>query len=477
MRKGIFISTLCSLVFLTGTVINGPGCANIVPPQGGPRDSIPPVLLKSSPGDSTVNFRGNKIVFSFDEFVDVQNIQENLLVSPLARINPIVDFRLREVTVKLKDTLESNTTYSLDFGKSIRDITEGNVVKDFKFTFSTGSYIDSLELEGQVLLAETAKPDSTLIVMLHTSQEDSAVIKEKPKYIARLDGKGRFHFKNLPARTYAIYALKDEGGTRRYMGEKQYFAFADQPVTPGQKNDSLTLYAFAKKEAPTPYVAESAGAGGQRNKPGATTDKRLKFQTNLANNQQDLLGDLKLNFESPLKNFDGTGLRLYTDTTFQPVTGLTLEKDSTSMSVILKNNWKENTRYNLVLDKDFAEDSTGKKLLKTDTLSFVTKKKSDYGTLKIRFRNLSLDKNPVLQVIQNQTLYKSFPLAGTEFIQALFLPGEYELRLLYDQNKNGTWDPGQFFGNHKQPERVVPVGRKITVKPNWTNEFDIDITL
>ncbi|MBI5371219.1 MAG: Ig-like domain-containing protein [Sphingobacteriales bacterium] len=477
MRKGIFISTLCSLVFLTGTVINGPGCANIVPPQGGPRDSIPPVLLKSSPGDSTVNFRGNKIVFSFDEFVDVQNIQENLLVSPLAKTNPVVDFRLKEVTVKLKDTLESNTTYSLDFGKAIRDITEGNVVKDFKFTFSTGSYIDSLELEGQVLLAETAKPDSTLIVMLHTSQEDSAVVKEKPKYIARLDGKGRFHFKNLPARTYAIYALKDEGGTRRYMGEKQYFAFADQPVIPGQKNDSLTLYAFAKKEATPPYVAESAGAGGQRNKPGAPADKRLKFQTNLANNQQDLLADLKLSFENPLKTFDSNGLRLYTDTTFQPVTGLLIEKDSSAMAVTLINSWKENTLYNLVLDKDFAEDSTGKKLLKSDTLSFVTKKKTDYGTLKIRFRNLDPGKNPVLQVILNQALFKSFPLSGTEFTEALFMPGDYELRILYDQNKNGVWDPGQFIGARKQPERVTPLGRKITIKANWINEFDIDINL
>src|SRR5687768_9149340 len=83
-----------------------PGCATIVPPQGGPRDSIPPQLIKASPGDSTRNFRGNKIVFTFDEFIDVQNIQQQLLVSPSPVINPVVDFRLNTVTVKIKDTLE-----------------------------------------------------------------------------------------------------------------------------------------------------------------------------------------------------------------------------------------------------------------------------------------------------------------------------------------------------------------------------------
>jgi len=102
MRNRIFISAFSALALLFSTVINGPGCANIVPPQGGPRDSIPPVLLKSNPGDSAVNFKGNKITFTFDEFVDVQDIQGNLLVSPMAKVNPVVDFKLKEVTVKLK---------------------------------------------------------------------------------------------------------------------------------------------------------------------------------------------------------------------------------------------------------------------------------------------------------------------------------------------------------------------------------------
>lgn len=474
MRNRILLSAFSALVLIFSTVINGPGCANIVPPQGGPRDSIPPVLLKSNPGDSTRNFSGNKIVFTFDEFVDVQDIQGNLLVSPMAKINPVVDFKLREITVKLKDSLEANTTYTLDFGKAVKDITEGNIMKDFRYTFSTGPYIDSLELEGSVIMAETAKPDSTMIVMLYSSKDDSAVVKEKPKYIARLDGKGRFHFKNLPAKTFYLYALKDEGGMRRYMNEKQAFAFADQPVDMLVKNDPITLYAYAKKE-PAPVLSNEPGNVGSKPKPGTTAEKRLKFQSNLSNNQQDLLGDLTLNFETALKRFDSTGLRLYTDSAYKPVTELQMKTDSLALSITIQTNWIENTLYNLVLDKEFAEDSSGRKLFKTDTLSFVTKKKTDYGGLKIRFRKLGLDKNPVLQLVNGQGTVKSFPLTAAEFNLALYNPGDYEVRILFDDNKNGSWDPGQFFGTRRQPEKVILIGRKVTIKPNWTNEYDIDV--
>lgn len=472
MRNRIILSAFSALVLIFATVINGPGCANIVPPQGGPRDTIPPVLLKSNPGDSARNFTGNKIVFTFDEFVDVQDIQGNLLVSPMAKINPVVDFKLREITVKLKDSLEANTTYTLDFGKAVKDITEGNIMKDFRYTFSTGPYIDSLELEGSVLMAETAKPDSTMIVMLHTSKDDSAVVKEKPKYIARLDGKGKFHFKNLPAKTFYIYALKDEGGMRRYMNEKQAFAFADQPVVLQTKNEPVNLYAYAKKE-PVVMMADDFTSG--KPKPAAGTDKRLKFQTNLSNNQQDLLGELTLNFETALKRFDSTSLRLYTDSSYKPVTALTMLRDSLSRNITMQTTWQENTLYNLVLDKEFAEDSAGRKLFKTDTLSFVTKKKTDYGTLKIRFRKLELDKNPVVQLVGGQGTVKSFPLNATEFNLVLFNPGDYEVRILFDTNKNGSWDPGQFFGSKRQPEKVILIGRKVTIKPNWTNDYDIDV--
>jgi len=106
-------------------------------------------------------------------------------------------------------------------------------------------------------------------------------------------------------------------------------------------------------------------------------------------------------------------------------------------------------------------------------LTFTTNKLSDYGELKIVFHNFDLSKNPVLQFVTNSSIFKSFPLSSADFSQPLFLPGEYELRILYDDNKNGVWDAGEFFGKHRQPEIVKPVNRHITVKKSWQNEFDI----
>src|SRR5687768_13659131 len=126
------------------------GCANMVPPSGGARDSLPPVLEKVDPPDSSKNFGDKTITFTFDEYVDqIQNITENLLFSPTPNIEPFIDAKLRTVIVRLRDTLEPNTTYYINFGNAIRDINEGNVLRDFTYIFTTGQVIDTLELTGK----------------------------------------------------------------------------------------------------------------------------------------------------------------------------------------------------------------------------------------------------------------------------------------------------------------------------------------
>ena len=459
------------LLVLIFSMFTGPGCANIIPPAGGPRDSLPPILVKTSPADSTRRFTEKKIVFAFNEFVEVQSPQENLIVSPLPRSFPTVEFKLNTVTVKLKDTLESNTTYLIQFGNAIKDFNEGNVLKDFNYTFSTGNYIDSLEISGNVVLAETGKLDTTLTIMLHTSADDSAVVKDKPRYIARMDAKGNFKFQNLPPKTFYLYALKDEGGTKRYFKDNQLFAFASAPVVPGTKTQPITLYAYSSK--PAVSGVPNLNIANKNSKGFATNDKRLKYSSNLTGMQQDLLGVFKLTFELPLAVFDSSKLTLFTDSSFIPVPKYSWQLDSTKKILALKIDWKENSNYNLILDKEFATDTAGRKLLKTDTISFHSRKTAEYGSLKLRFKNLDLKKNPVLQILQGELVYKSFPLTGTELAQALFLPGDYDLRLLFDENKNGIWDPGEFFGKHKQPEKVKTLDRKISVKAGFDNEFDI----
>jgi hypothetical protein len=169
-------------------------------------------------------------------------------------------------------------------------------------------------------------------------------------------------------------------------------------------------------------------------------------------------------------------MRLTSDTSYTPVTGYSWTLDSTRKKLTLNYTFAEGTRYNLELQRDFASDTLGQQLLRADTIEFNTMTSSEYGKLTIRFRKLDLTKNPVVQFVQGGNVVTSYPLTGETLALPLFLPGEYEMRTLYDANRNGVWDPGQFFGRRRQPELVKPVSRKsISVKENWENEFEIQL--
>ncbi len=466
MKQPFLFYLLFFFILLIGTT-GGSGCANIVPPSGGPRDSLPPVLVNADPPDSTVNFRGNTIQLRFDEFIDLQDVGQNLLFTPLFAPGkvPKIDAHLRTLTLHLRDSLEPNTTYTFNFGNALKDINEGNVLRNFTYTFSTGPFLDSLSLTGKVVLAESGNIDSNLIVVLHKNLTDSAVRKERPRYVTRLDATGQFLFRNLPAGTFAIYAFSDQGGSRQYLSPTQTFAFTDKPVTVSDTTKPVTLYAY--KEQAVPSINSSPSISKNNN-----ADRRLRFTTNLAANQQNLLDSFKVNFDQPLRSLDTTKMTLSTDSVFTKAL-YRLALDSAKKQLTLYTVWKPGTKYNLVLDKDFAEDTLGRKLLKTDTLFFTTKKGTDYGALNIRIHNADTAQHPVLQFIQNEVVVFAAPLINGRVAQTLFLPGDYDLRILYDRNRNGKWDAGQFFGQRLQPEMVRPISRKITVKAASDNDFDL----
>jgi hypothetical protein len=459
------LSFLLLTIILLSQVLLQSGCANIVPPSGGERDSLPPILVKANPVNKTKNFTESHITLTFNEYVDIDNYQQNMVISPVPDNFPSLNRKLNVVTIKLRDTLEPNTTYSLNFGKTIRDVNEANIMKDFTYVFSTGSYIDSMQLSGKVLLAQTGAVDTTLTIMLHTTNEDSAVQKKKPRYITRTDAKGNFLFKNLRPGTYYIYALKDESGAYRYNG-KALFAFADSAVVVAPVTTPVTLYAFSKED-PAPVVTGNASGNGRKQ------EKRLKIQTNISGDKQSLMRKFSLLFEVPLRSFDSSKIYISTDTSFIPATNYSWSLDSTKKTLTLNNTWKPGTLYHIIVEKDFATDTLGQQLLKKDTLSFTTRGNSEYGQLTIRFRNLDLSKNPVLQLVQGSELKSSYPVTSESISLPMVEPGDYELRILNDTNKNGIWDPGDFFKGRKQPEIARPIGRKISVRADWKNQFEI----
>jgi len=473
MKKRISLSFFLVILSLSLVfIVSSFGCANIVPPGGGPRDSLPPVLVEATPKDSSINFTGNRITLNFDEFVDdIQNQFENVLVSPTPNNPPIINNHLRTVSIRIKDTLEPNTTYSIDFGNALRDINEGNVYKNFTYLFSTGNTIDQNTFSGKVIMAETGKTDSTLIVVLHRNPDDSAVAKEKPRYIAKLDGKGNFQFRNLAAGTFAVYVIPNDY-SKHYDDTTKPFAFANQPVNTVD-NQPITLYAFTLPKVDTaakPAAAPNNGSRGKKDK----EDNQLRMQNNLDGGRQDILKNLVLTFDKKITTYDSSKIVL-TDTNYKPVANYTITRDTSETGFTIVHQWPPNQPFLLLIDKAGFADSAGTTLKRSDTLSFFTKKSEDYGSLKLTFKNLDLAKNPVLQFVQNDKIIESSPLTGAQWYRKLFNPGEYDLRILYDDNKNGVWDRGQFFGAKRQPEIVVPINAKLSVRANWDNEPEITL--
>ncbi len=454
-------------------IIGSIGCANILPPGGGPRDTIPPVLVNAVPRDSATNTTPNRVTLYFNEFVEIQNAMENVVISPLPNNLPNIDFRLRTVTIRLRDTLESNTTYSINFGDAIRDVNEGNVMKNFVYVFSTGSTIDSNSLSGKVVLAETGKLDTTMIVVLHRNLDDSAVAKEKPRYMARLNGQGNFLFQNLPAGTFALYAITNDYG-RRYDDTTKLFAFAGEPINTGETNNPVILYAYNYPKAATPQRAASNARPGPPN--AAAQDKNLRYTTSLeAGGIHDVLKPtVDINFNRHVVRFD-TASAILTDKDFTALNGFTIVADTNRTTFHVNYPWATGQEYRLLLSQGAFSDSSGNTLAKNDTIKISTKKNEDYGSVKLRFTNLNLDRNPVLQLVQSDKVVLSSPLTGRDWSRKLFPPGDYEIRILYDTNKNGQWDPGSFFWTRRQPEIVTDLKIKLTIRGNWDNEKEITL--
>ena len=463
-KSAISFSAIIAVYYII--TIGGSGCAQIIPPTGGPKDTLAPVLLQAVPRDSTTNFTGNKITLNFDEYVQLDNnLQEQLIVSPTPKVAPSIEAKLKTITIKIKDTLEPNTTYSIDLGNALKDINEGNAFRNFTYIFTTGSKFDSASLSGNVILAENGKIDTTLIVMLHRNLDDSAVVKEKPRYYTRLDTKGNFRFHNLAPGLYNVFALKDPSGQKLYQRNSDLFAFLDSSVNVGLTSSRLVLYAFAgEPEAPRPGGSKTGNA---------PADKKLRFNTSLENGQQDLLNPLEIVFDKPLKTFDSSKLH-FTDSLFQPVTGYRVEEDTSHRKIILNYPWQEKQFFRLILEKTVVTDTLGNQLSKDDTLKITTKLNSDYGRPKFRISNLDTSKHIVLLFLKDGKLARSERVNAREFSYKLFPPGDYEIYILYDRNNNGKWDTGDYW-KKLQPERVVSDGKKYNVKADWDNDILIEL--
>lgn len=449
-------------------------CANIIPPSGGPRDSLPPVLIKAEPADSTLHFNAKKITLTFNEYIQLDpQLLSTIITSPNPAQQPYAQSHLQTVTIRLKDSLVPNKTYSINFGNAIKDVNEGNPYKNFTYVFSTGDTLANGTLNGSVQLAQTGTADSTLIVILHNNLNDSAIKKLNPVYYTRLDSAGRFNFGYLENGTYNIYVLPNDY-TKKYDDSTKMFAFANEPVIiNGRSSPPLMLYAFNEYPPGKEQSNTTESSNTSNKKKPADTTTTIKFTNTLERGEQDLLSDLIISFSKPIMRFDSSKINL-TDSNFRPAVNYAIKADSNFQNFSLQYPWKEDEYFKLVVQKDAFTDSAGKMLAKNDTLSFKTSSESEYGSIRLRFGNFELNRNPVLQFIQSEKIVDSVALTGAEFYRKLYKPGEYNLRILYDTDKNLTWTPGNF-SLKKQPEITIRIPRSLNIKQNWDNEVNINL--
>ncbi len=220
--------------YLTASVllIGIASCANRgMGPQGGPKDETPPKVMEETPANGSLNYKGKTIQIIFDEYIQLDNIADNLLISPPQKKAPEVTGVGKKVVVRFDEDLQDSTTYTLQFGNAICDNNEKNVLEGYTFSFSTGDIIDSLQISGLMLNARDLNPMSGIYVGVHTNHNDSAFEKLPFVRIGRTNSVGEFNIANLKEGTYRLFGLQDM--SKDYMWQVgEGLALCDSLITP-----------------------------------------------------------------------------------------------------------------------------------------------------------------------------------------------------------------------------------------------------
>ena len=465
--KIFFIKTIF-LLFLSTLFYS---CANISAPTGGAKDVTAPKLRNRTIKDSLLNYTGGKIQFEFDEFIQLKDIQNQLVVTPLLKTKPTVTCHKKTATIYLPDSLlEKNTTYQISLGTAIQDLHEGNPANNIGFTFSTGSYFDSLSLKGNVINAFTGKADTAAWVLLYPSAKaDSAIIKEQPMYVQKATS-GEFQFNNLPNRDFKLFALHDVNNNFKYDAVGEKIGFSNAVINPADSSLKIKLYTFLEKT--NADTSTKNKTRGMNEKPAVANSLTYMVTVDTLNKTKRTFGitdTLKITLSSSVKKFDQTKIRLYQGDILDESIFVAL--DSTKKIIRIKADWTQDATYKLALQKGFAFDSLNK--APAGEFLFKTKRLSDYGILTIKH---NFDKNNIVDVLLNDKVIQRKNMLDTVSAFTLLNPGNYQISILHDENGNGIWDTGSLFPTKIQPEIAAFFPNEITIKANWENKIDLRLS-
>ena len=537
-KKGIvlIVPVFLSLILVMSLIY---GCGTQGQLSGGPRDSIPPKVLKMIPENLQTNFKGDKVEIEFNEYFKLVNEAKEFSVSPEFERQPILKVKKKVLEISFQDTLEKNTTYTLNFGKGIADINESNAIKNFTYVFATGPKLDSLSISGKVTNSTTGLPEIEAVVMIFPKERDTLFGKKKALIFTTTDSSGNYQLKNLKKDSYKIYALKEQNGDKIYQQATDEVGFLAAPLVLDSNLRNINLQIF-KEEAnifrvvdrklnddgsifmsmnqklkkPSVKIIEPAKLDKDKlvkfnmsndslklwlkdmsfdsvkvalldsGKPLDTikftrgkkdTYKRTLTATdNLEGNLLNPNQPLKLTFNLPVEGVDASKIILTQDSVVK--TGLILSKDTADfLSYYVNYPWLHKRKYEIKFGGGAFTGlfkSTNKEFIK----NFELAGKDNYGTLQLKVITPELQKQYILQVIdENKNLISTSIIQKDTTVKfSNYKAGRYWVRIVYDNNKNGKWDTGNV-AKKQQPEKIYNEPKELSIKANWDRNETITI--
>lgn len=504
-------------------------CAKRGTPTGGIKDEIPPVLVKASPPLLATGFNEKRIRLYFDEYIKLKDIRKQLIVSPPIKeggysVSP-VSGAAKYIQIDIKDTLEDQTTYAFNFGQSVVDNNEANPYPYFQYVFSTGDYIDSLSVSGEVTDALKRQPDSFVSVMLFaidSTYTDSVIYKQPPAYITNtLDSSTSFRVSHAKAGNYLLIALKDVANNYKFDQNIDKIAYHSTPIELPKDSMPISLNLFREVtnfKASRPFVVSKNRIGfGFR---GSSDSLSVSLKTPMSSDFRfittpDKKADTLYYWFQDIENdslvFDVNQKEYTLKTSSKAMDSLVLSFSPKgtlplSESLYIESNTplvSKNDSLISILDQDSIPVSFSTTLLENhldlkfdfevvpnekyriqllpnalidffgnvnDTLQFglSTKSRADYGAIRLRIGNV-----PSLPFIIQLTNEKEEVVRAQIVTEELgeysfenLTPSKYYVRVIIDKNNNGRWDTGSFL-SRKAPEPVYHFPPLLDVRANW----------
>jgi len=507
-------------------------------PQGGPKDLEPPKILSETPVNYSKNFSAKKIIFEMDEYFKLSNEYSEISISPTQELPPAFRIKQKKLEIELKDTLEKNTTYTINFGKAVSDVNESNILKNYSYVFATGDKIDSLQISGKVInsMDNQIVPEATVFIL--PISRDSLFGKKRAPIFTITDTAGNFHLKNLKEGDYRLYALFEEGGGDRiYNNPKEEIGFSTDDIKLSRDTGGIVLKLFKEIPENFRFLERKIEADGKilliGNKPienpkinfieptikdpiisysskGDTTQiwikeltfdslkmslqskdsildtitlkrgkrdtytRNIVYSTNMSANKIKPGNALILTFNLPIESIDKSKVALYQDTL--RVSNFNIEStDPTKRVFKISHPWRMKKRYSLEFQENAITD-----IYETKNKSIKTEFELDeienYGNLSLSFIRGDSVKNYIVQLLNEKgDVVKYNPLKKNSILNYPLLSiGKYNIKIIEDLNNNDEFDTGNV-KRKEQPEKSWFFEKEIVIRANWEREEIISI--